>query len=100
MHEPLASGSDPQAAIPVPEHLIGSEIPPYTWEQVFLGFSMNELSNTVARGDQRYSVVAFRQNLGGIVDPVWQRIIFRRTRSPSPQPSRRSHPEIASTILI
>src|SRR6266496_5897404 len=100
MQEALAVRSDPQTAIAIPEQPIGLEQPSAAWKGIRLGFSVNELSDSTLNGDQECAVVAFNQSFGGAHARVWQRIELRRTRLPSPQPRRRSHPEIASYIFI
>src|ERR1700736_5876178 len=102
MQEAPVRGSNPQTTIAIPEHTQGLEwLRPGTWKRVRFGLPVNELSDSALRRDQECAVIALIHSLGGRADHrVWHRIEFRRTRFPSPQPSLRSRPEIASAILI
>jgi hypothetical protein len=98
MQEAPVRGSDPQTAIAIPEQPGGKDRPPGAADRMCLDISVNELSDSAAHGDQEFAFVAFDQTLD--VLRVWDRIEFRRIRLPSPQPRRRSGPEIASAVLI
>src|SRR5258706_4850436 len=52
-----------------------------------------------ARGNQKRTVIVFRQTLDPVVLEL-QRIEPGRTRSPSPQPGQRPHPEIAPAVFV
>src|SRR5580692_11826844 len=80
----------------IPEQPDWVELRSGAWKRICPGFPVNELLESAARGDQESAVVALDQSL----HKVWHRIEFRRTRFPSPQPGRRSRPEIAPAVVM
>ena len=96
MQDPMVGRSDPQTAGAIPEEPKRLKLPCGARERVGLGFSVNELSDFVANGNQESPVVTFGQR----AHAVRHRIERRRPRLPSPHSGGGSCPESAAAVLM
>src|SRR5262245_11217776 len=98
MQQALAERSDPQAAIPVAEQTVRSELSRRAWKCIGFGFSAGETSDGVVRGHQQ--PVAIVLKTPDVVSFTRHRMKPRRARFPLPESVLHTRPDTASAVFV
>src|SRR5262245_43770804 len=98
MNQALVSSSDPEATIAIPKQLPRSELSLINRQWVWLRLSIDESLDSVLPSDQNCAIAILTQRTNSICF-TRQRIEFRLTRSPTPNPVLDPYPKIALAVL-
>src|ERR1700753_1683962 len=99
MHKSPGHSSDPQTAVAITEHVVGSELSHRAGQRIRLGSPVNESFDSGVRGDQECAIKVFSKILrGGRV--VRKGKEFWRAGVPSPQSVFPFGPEVSAPVLI